>query len=212
MARDSVMDRDTTTRRRDTAVLDQDANTAVVASGEDDLLNWGAIWAGLLSAFAVFVLLSLAALAAGLTAAPVGDAGDPALGAQIAGILTGLFMVIAFFVGGFVTAWSARMADPEPAILHGFLVWALWIVLLIVFVGLGAGSALGLAAQVFGEQFAAGNAPDPNVNPEELLDTFRDAAWQTLFAMILAVTAAILGALLATRDEVRMRMPRLRWR
>ena len=30
--------------------------------------------------------------------------------------------------------------------------------------------------------------------------------------MLLAVAASILGALLATRDEVRMRMPRMRWR
>lgn len=212
MARDNVMEREVTTRRGETVVVDRDVNTAAVASGEDDLLNWGAIWAGLLSAFAVFVLLSLAAVAAGLSAAPIGEPADPALGAQIAGILTGLFMVIAFFVGGFVTAWSARMADPEPAILHGFLLWALWMVLLLLFVGLGAGSALGLAAQVFGEQFAAGAAPDPNVNAEDLLETFRDAAWQSLFAMILAVVASILGALVATRDEVRMRMPRFRWR
>ena len=205
------MDRDATLRR-DTATVVVDTDTPVVAGGEDDLLNWGSIWAGLLSAFAVFVLLSLAAVAAGLSAAPVGEPGDPALGAQVAGILTGLVMVIAFFVGGFVAAWTARLADPETAILHGFLVWALWMVLLILFVGLGAGSALGLAAQVFGDQFAAGNAPDPNVNAEDLVELFRDAAWQSLFAMLLAVASAILGALLATRDEVRARIPRFRWR
>lgn len=203
------MEREATVRRRSAAVVD---DTPVVAGDETDLLNWGAIWAGLLSAFAVFVLLSLAAVAAGLTAAPVGEPGDPTFGPQVAAIVTGLFMVIAFFVGGFVTAWSARMADPEPAILHGFLVWALWMVLLIVFVGLGAGSALGLAAEVFGERFAAGTEPDPNVNTEELIELFRDAAWQTLFAMLLAVASSILGALLATRDEVRARIPRFSWR
>jgi ABC-type Fe3+ transport system permease subunit len=83
-------------------------------------------------------------------------------------------------------------------------------VLLVVFVALGAGSALGLAAQVFGPQFAPGATPDPE-QAEQLVDLFRDAAWQTLFAMILAVAASILGALLATRDEIRTRIPRLTW-
>lgn len=204
------MERDATIRR-DTAAVVVESGAPVVAGGEDDLLNWGSIWAGLLSAFAVFVLLSLAAVAAGLSAAPIGEPADPALGQQIAGILTGLFMVIAFFVGGFVAAWTARLADPETAVLHGFLVWALWMVLLIVFVGLGAGSALGLAAQVFGDQFAAGTV-DPDVNAADLVELFRDAAWQSLFAMLLAVASSVLGALLATRDEVRARIPRLRWR
>lgn len=207
MERDEIARDRVRTAAVETAAVELEVNPA---AGDEGLLNWGSIWAGLLTAFAVFVLLSLTALAAGLQAAPVGDPGEPRLGPQIAGILTGLFMVIAFFAGGFVAAWSARLAEPEPAILHGFLVWALWMLLLLVFVALGVGQALGIAAQVFGSEFVPGT--DTNVSPAELVELFRDAAWQTLFAMILAVVSSILGALLATRDEVRARMPLYRWR
>jgi hypothetical protein len=180
----------------------------VVAVEDNDLLSWGSIWAGLLTAFAVFVVLSLAAVAAGLQADPGADV-QFRLGREAALIISGLFVVVAFFAGGFVASWSARLDDPEPAALHGFLVWALWLMLLLVLAGLGAGQVLGIAAQIFAPQFAPG--ADVNVDAGELLSQFRDASWQMLFAIVLAAASSVLGAVLATNDDLRARIPRYRW-
>lgn len=163
--------------------------TPVVAT--TDMLSWGSIWAGLLTAFGIFVLLSLIALAAGLEAAPFADPPDNI--DVIASIVTGLFVAIAFAAGGFVASWTALVTDPGRAILHGFLVWATFVLLLLVLVAAGLGGALGSATRVFTGEFT----------PEGAADLFTDAAWGTIFVLVLAMAAAILGALVATRDELR---------
>src|SRR5688572_26567698 len=163
--------------------------TPVVAT--TDMLSWGSIWAGLLTAFGIFVLLSLIALAAGLEAAPFADPPDNI--DVVASIVTGLFVAVAFAAGGFVAAWTALVTDPGRAILHGFLVWATFVLLLLLLVAAGLGGALGTATRVFTGEFT----------PEGAADLFTDAAWGTIFVLVLAMAAAILGALVATRDELR---------
>jgi hypothetical protein len=199
--REEVHLRDEGVHRRDVDV--QEAAAAAIAR---DPLSWGPIWAGVLTAFGLFFLFSLIALAAGL--ALVEFNGAPAAGEDvpvdmIAMIVTGLFVVTAFFVGGFIASWSSGLVDEGRAILNGFLVWALAIVLLLVFAALGAGQVFGAAGQVFGAQFTPGAMPD--VDPQALTEAFQEASWQTLFAIVLAMAAAILGALVGTRDEVRGR-------
>jgi len=166
----------------------------VATTGE--VLSWGSIWAGLLTAFGIFVLLSLTALAAGLDAAPFAD--PPENIDVMASIVTGLFVAVAFTAGGFVAAWTAVVTEPGRAILHGFLVWATYVLLLLLLVAAGLGGALGTATRVFAGEFT----------PEGAADLFTNAAWGTVFVLLLAMAAAILGALIATRDEVRA----VRWR
>ena len=174
--------------------------TPVVAPVVEDenLLNWGSIWAGVLTAFGIFVLLSLIALAAGFETAPFAD--PPADLNIVASIVTGIFLVVAFFAGGFTAIWTAEIGAPERAILHGFLVWAAFLVLLLVLIAAGLGGALGSMTRAFTGEFDA----------ETAADVFEDAAWGTVFGMVLAVTASILGGLVATRDEVRARWPSYR--
>lgn len=181
-------------------ILVEEIVTPVVAAvgADDDLLNWGSIWAGVLTAFGIFVLLSLIALAAGLDTAPFAEA--PANVDIFASIVTGLFVVVAFFAGGFTAVWTAEVGAPERAILHGFLVWALFVVLLLVLVAAGLGSAFGSTTAVFGGDLTTG----------QTVEFFEKAAWGTVFALLLAMASAILGGLVATRDEVRARWPSYR--
>jgi hypothetical protein len=151
-----------------------------------DLISWSSIVAGVLSAFAIFVLLSALSVAAGLEADP------PKFGEQVGGILTGIFGVVAFAAGGFIAAWTARVDERDSAIMHGFLVWALFVVLLLALIAMGLGTALGSVGNLFSGAF---EAPD-----EEALS---NAAWGSVFALAIAVASTILGALLATRDEIR---------
>jgi hypothetical protein len=171
-------------------------STTAVAIDTPGQLSWGSIWAGLLTAFGIFILLSLVGLAAGLEVAPLDRAATPRWDPTIGAIVTGLFIVLAFFTGGFMAAWTAGLADPGRATLHGFLVWALFVVLLLVLAALGIGGALGSATGIFRAFDAAAG---------DTVEIFREAAWGTVFALVLALAAAILGALIATRDEVRTR-------
>lgn len=199
------------TVRRETVVSDEPTVATAVAATVDPgprALTWGPIWAGVLTAFGLFVLFSLLALAGGLALV---EFGEPAAGGGdvpvdlIATIITGLFLVIAFFAGGFVASWSAWERDEGRGLLNGFLVWALAIVLLLVFSALGLGQWLGAAGQAFGDQFRPGALPD--VDPEQLGRAFETAAWETVFAIVLAMAAAILGGLVGTRDEFHERFP-----
>ncbi|HUG47574.1 MAG TPA: hypothetical protein VMP67_04110 [Candidatus Limnocylindria bacterium] len=187
---------------------DVDVQEAAAAAIARDPISWGPIWAGVLAAFGLFFLFSLIALAAGLSLVEFnGGAGavDDVPVDLVAMVVSGLFLVVAFFAGGFIAAWSSGLVEEGRAILNGFLVWALAIVLLLLFAALGVGQIFGAAGEIFGSQFAAGATPDVDVDPEALLTAFQEAAWSTVFAIVLAMAAAVLGALVATRDEVRGR-------
>jgi hypothetical protein len=181
-----------------------DVETAAAGAIARDPLSWGPIWAGVVTAFGLFLIMSLIGLAAGLQTVELGGGTGGGEGAVspdvIALIVTGIFLVVAFFAGGFVSSWSAGLVDEGRGILHGFLVWALFIILLLLFAGLGIGQVFGAAGAIFGGQFSPG-AVDVDVNQQQLLEAFQDAAWQTLFAVVLALAAAVLGGLVGTREE-----------
>lgn len=155
------------------------------------VISWGSIWAGALTALAALVLLSVAALAAGLELAPVRGDVDPLFGTTVASIITGLFIVISFGAGGLTAVWAAGLVDPGPAILHGFLVFAVSLIVLLVLASIGAGSAFGGLAGVFGSGF----------DPVDVAALER-AGWAAVLGLALAAGSAILGGLLATREEI----------
>lgn len=170
--------------------MEREVRRGSVDVARSDLISWSSIVAGALAAFGLFVLLSGVALAAGL------EADQPKFGREVGLILSGLFLVLAFLAGGFIAAWTADVDEPESAIMHGFLVWALFVMLLLVLVAAGVGSGLGSAGTVFSGAFTPG---DPKA--------LSDAAWGSVFALVIAVASTILGALLAARNEVRSRWP-----
>jgi hypothetical protein len=154
------------------------------------IISWSSILAGALIAVAVLFLLSVAALAAGLEVAPLADAGDPMLGAVGSAIVTGLFVVIAFGAGGVTAVWAAGIVEPGPAVLHGFLVWALALLLMLLLVAFGLGG-FGATTTFLGPAFEATS-----------VEEFQDAAWATVLALALATGSAVLGGVLATREEI----------
>src|ERR687896_2233904 len=168
------------------------------APGEAWQLRWGPIWAGLLTALGLFTLLTLLAVAVGLQATPGADE-DPGV---VGGIVTGIIALVAFFVGGFVAAWAADLSHPGRSLLNGFLVWALWLVLLLLIAAFGAGQIFGIAGDLFGPVRV--DAPEVDVR------TLRDGAWSSLLALALTAAAAALGGVVGAREEVRSRWLR-RW-
>lgn len=174
-------------------------STIEAAPADLQQLKWGPIWAGMLMALGVFFLLSLAAIATGLQAAPGADEEDLGI---VAAIVTSVIAIVAFFLGGFVSAWSAGLADPGRALLNGFLVWTLWLALVILLAALGFGSMVGAMGDLFGEVAVSG----PDVDPAELVDVLRGSAWQTLLALGLTAAASALGGLVGARPELRGRV------
>jgi len=166
-------------------------------------LKWGPIWAGLLTALGLFILMTLAAIAVGLQAAPGADEGDAAM---VAGIVTGLIALVAFFIGGFVSSWSAELTDNKRSLLNGFLVWALFLMLLLILAAFGAGSIFGAATNLLGD--VSVNVPDVNVTPEDAIAGARESAWGSLLALALTAAAAALGGVVGAHDAVRHRWGR----
>jgi hypothetical protein len=166
-------------------------------------LKWGPIWAGLLTALGLFVLMTLAAIAVGLQAAPGADEGAAA---TVAGIVTGVIALVAFFIGGFVASWSANLSDNGRSLLNGFLVWALFLVLLMILAAFGAGSIFGAATNLLGDVTVS--IPDVDVTPDEALAGARESAWASLLVLALTAAAAALGGVVGSHDTVRSRWGR----
>ena len=166
-------------------------------------LKWGPIWAGLLTALGLFVLMTLAAIAIGLQAAPGADEGDTAM---VAGIVTGIIALVAFFIGGFVSSWSAELSDNGRSLLNGFLVWALFLVLLMILAAFGAGSIFGAATNLLGD--VSVNVPEVDVTPQEAIAGARESAWGSLLALALTAAASALGGVVGSHESVRGRWGR----
>lgn len=173
-----------------TAIEPTPVERRVVVGEPRAVISWSAILAGALISIAVLVLLSVAALAAGLEVAPVGEAGDPRFGRMVASILTGAFIVIAFGAGGLTAVWAAGIVEPGPAILHGFLVWTLALLIVLALAAFGLGG-LGATGNIFGPAFEA-----------TTVDAFQNASWAAVLALALGAGSAVLGGLLATREEI----------
>jgi hypothetical protein len=165
----------------------------------DDLqpLRWGPIWGGFMTAVGIFFLLTLLAAALGLQATP-GATADEDLGI-IAVIVTSAIALVSFFIGGFVSSWSAGLSDPGRSLLNGFLVWALWLVVVVALAAFGLGSFIGASGDLF-RQIAI---DVPAVDGDELIQMLRSSSWQTFLALALTAAAAALGGVVGAHDEVR---------
>ncbi len=133
-------------------------------------LSWGAIFAGLVTALGVMVLLSVLGLAVGLSSVDSDDQpGNFGLGA---GIWGGISALIAFFVGGWMAGWARPTGHTAGGLTQGVVMWMAAIVLLVYMLAGGVGSLLRTAGNVAatGVQAAGASAnavaDDPQMRQE----------------------------------------------
>lgn len=177
--------------------FDERAGASDVTLADLQQLRWGPIVAGTLTAVGIFVLLSLLAVAAGLQAAPGVESIEDM---DVVGILvTSAIALGSFFVGGFVATWSSGTSGSGRALVNGFLVWTLWLVAVALLGAFGIGSIAGAIGELFGQVSIAA----PDVEAEELLSTVQTASWTSFLAMALTALSAMLGSVVATREELR---------
>lgn len=161
-----------------------------VTSGgrRQELVSWGAVWAGLLVTLAVFLLLEFIFFALGWL--------DFAQGQQdsTAGVVTAILALVAFFVGGIVAGATSVWREGKGGLLHGILLWALGIVSILFLTLFGGGALFGAVADVLSQATSIQQAVDvPDVQLQEALGTARDAAGWAALSLLLPLVAAALG-------------------
>ena len=182
------------------------ASTADVASagwfgnGRRDRVRWGAVWAGLITALATFLLLTTAAVAIGAVAVDSGADADTASAAS--GIASAIIALLAFLAGGFVAGRTAGVVGRGYGALNGFLVWALGIVLILALAAMGLGSLFGASGDLFAQYQQMGSPQPEGVDRSAIVDSIRNGSIGAFLGMLLPAIAATVGGLLGSRDEV----------
>jgi hypothetical protein len=99
-------------------------------------VSWGAVVAGAVVALASYFVLSLLALAVGLSTVERASPGSVATGAAV---ISGIILLISLLLGGFVASRATAGEQPREGVVYGVLVWGSTLLLL------GAGLGMGFA-------------------------------------------------------------------
>lgn len=145
----------TETEARETGTRRHGTDSPVMGKGADFLrgITWGAVFAGAFVAFAVMTLLNILGFAIG---AAVFDPGVAQEGFGIgAGIWWTVAVLIALFCGGWVAGRLSDSMDRGEGLLHGVVMWSLFIVASVVALTTAVGTVLGGAFGVLGQQISA---------------------------------------------------------
>jgi hypothetical protein len=170
-------------------------------------VQFGPIVAGILTAIATMLILTVLGVAIGSSAFEPRDSGETiGTAASIWGVISAL---IAFFLGGWVAARTAAVAGSGSGLINGLMVGAGVLVLVLWLAGSGVSGLVGTlgsnveditnlaeeqginvdAVQADAEQQAS------QVDPNQAFETVKDGAWWTLLGLILPLVAAGAGGL-----------------
>jgi hypothetical protein len=170
-----------------------------LGNAQRDRVRWGPIWAGLISALGVFLLLTTAAVAIGAQVVDSGASADE--GGAASGIASAIIALLAFLVGGFIAARTAGVIGRGYGALNGFLVWALGVVLILALAAFGLGSLFGASGDLFAQYQQMGQ-PQADVDPESVVEGIRNGSIGAFLGMLLPAIAATLGGLFGSREQV----------
>ncbi len=168
-----------------------------------DRIRWGPIIAGIFVAIAMQLILSALGAAIGLTIGASGsEAGAVGIGVGIWAVVS---LLIALFVGSWVTAAGCSPMNGKTAMLHGFILWATTLAISAWLLASGVSGAFGMAASNAGEVFnqvqqpGGANIPNqvPTVSPDKLQQVAGNsakAAWSFIVGSLLGLAASLIGA------------------
>jgi hypothetical protein len=181
----------------------QDGRTAesTGTSRLQDRVHWGPVWAGVLVALPVYLVLQLLFFALSIVDLGVNGEGQ----STAASIVSAVLALIAFFVGGFMAGSTAASRDSDEGLLHGVLTWAVGIVAILGLALLGAGALLGnlstVVSQSGGLQQQAGQAGQAagQIDPALALQAAHQGAGWAALALGLTVLAAAAGGMVGQK-------------
>jgi hypothetical protein len=175
------------------------AEGAWLGNASRDRVRWGPIWAGLITAIATFILLTVAAVAIGAQAIDSGAEGEDA--GMAGGIVSAIIALLAFAIGGFIAARTAGVVGRGYGALNGFLVWALGVVIILALAAFGLGSLFGASGDLFAQYQQMGQ-PQADVDPNAAVEGIRNGSIGAFLGMLLPAIAAAIGGFLGSREEV----------
>lgn len=138
------------------AIVYSDTAEALQVTTAHRTVSWAAIFAGAVAGLGIHLVLTMLGLAigAGMTD-PITDEnpiGTFSIGSAIA---WGVSALIALWTGGWVAGRFAQYPSRGNGRLHGFLVWALATISIVVLLTTGTASAVGGAAKIVGQGVAS---------------------------------------------------------
>jgi hypothetical protein len=184
-----------------------------VATDYHDRVRWGPILAGLVTAISSQFVLSGIGAAIGLTT--IANSGAPRSDASAVGSAVGIWsivsLLIALFLGGWITARACGPMNRSTALLNGAILWATTLAISAWLLSSGVSGAFGIVASNAGEIInqAAPNVPTdvpnaiPNATAQQTRDFAGDAAtvgWSFSLGALLGLVAALIGASIGTRQ------------
>ncbi|MBW4575091.1 MAG: hypothetical protein KME08_07390 [Aphanothece sp. CMT-3BRIN-NPC111] len=180
-----------------------------------DRVRWGPILSGLVVALSTQLILSALGAAIGLnrianSAAPGSNANDVGIGVGIWSIIS---LLIALFVGGWVTARASGPMNRSTALLNGAILWATTLAIGSWLLASGVAGTFGVIASNAGEvlnQAQQGganipsNTPSPNIDPNQarsIASNTAKAGWSFVFGSLLGLLASMIGASAGARTH-----------
>lgn len=145
--------------------------------GHGDHVRWGPIIAGVVTAFAVLLFLTVIGVALGLSA--LGAEDDPGSWGTAAGIWGGLTLLVAFFLGGWMAARAVGPAHDLDGVLNGFITGAATLLLLLWLATTALTGALGFFAGTIAD-IAGAAAPAAIEATEQAAPPVTDQAEQAV--------------------------------
>ena len=112
-------------------------------------VSWGGVFAGVLVAIGLLLLLTALGIAVGISAADPGSTDMSSLGTG-AGIWAGVSLLLALFVGGMVSTRVGAIFDRTTGFFEGVLVWVVSLLLMGYLAASGVGSIAGGAFRLVG--------------------------------------------------------------
>ncbi|WP_036484621.1 hypothetical protein [Myxosarcina sp. GI1] len=173
-----------------------------------DRVRWGPIIAGIVVAIATQLILSALGAAVGLTI------GGNGVGVGV-GIWSVISLLIALFVGGWVTASTCGPMNKKTALLHGLIFWATTLAVSGWLLASGVSGAFGIIASNAGEVLNQVQQPGgvevpsraPNISAAEAQNIAQysaKAAWSFIIGSLLGLAAALIGASVGARKPRRV--------
>ncbi len=143
-------------------------------------VSWGGVFGGVLVALGFLLLMTALGVAVGITSAQPGETDAGALGTG-AGVWAAVSLLLALFIGGWVSTRIGAIFDGTTGFFEGALVWVVSVLLMLYFassgIGMLAGGAfrlVGGAAQALGSVVQSQGAPDISGSVEQMVQRLKD--------------------------------------
>jgi len=143
-------------------------------------VSWGGVFGGVLVALGFLLLMTALGVAVGITSAQPGATDAGALGTG-AGVWAAVSLLLALFLGGWVSTRIGAIFDGTTGFFEGALVWVVSVLLMLYFassgIGMLAGGAfrlVGGAAQVLGSVVQTQGAPQISGSVDQMVQRLKD--------------------------------------